>query len=110
MRTTSQPLRDIARRRNLALPLKNARIVVSKSQRRLELFDGNQLGENLSCGTGLAASGTQAMAGRWPHSRRPILHLHAQCADFCFSHLSWSQLSGAARCHTGRAEQGDNGA
>jgi lipoprotein-anchoring transpeptidase ErfK/SrfK len=106
MRTTSQPLRDIARRRNLALPLKNARIVVSKSQRRLDLFDGNQLVKTYHVALGSQPVGHKQWQGdgRTPEGQYFICTRNAQTSAFhIFLGLSYPALPDATRGVRSRA-------
>jgi hypothetical protein len=99
-RSVNEPLRDIARRRNLALPLRNARIVVWKSQRRLELFDGNHLVKTYRVSLGSQPTGHKQRQGdgRTPEGQYFICTRNAETSAFhIFLGLSYPALPDATR-------------
>ncbi|HEX8236560.1 MAG TPA: L,D-transpeptidase family protein [Abditibacteriaceae bacterium] len=105
-RTTHEPLRDIARRKNLALPLKKARIVVWKSQRRLDLFDGNQLVKTYRVALGSQPTGhkQQQGDGRTPEGQYFICTRNARTSAFhIFLGLSYPALPDATRAINNKA-------
>lgn len=99
-RSVNQPLRGIAQGKTLTLPLKNARIVVWKSQRRLELFDGNQLVKTYRVALGNQPQGHKQRQGdgRTPEGQYFICTRNAQTSAFhIFLGLSYPALPDATK-------------
>jgi lipoprotein-anchoring transpeptidase ErfK/SrfK len=103
---TQLPLREIARRKNLSLPLKNARVVVYKSQRRLELRDGNDLVKTYRIALGAQPAGHKQSQGdsRTPEGQFYICTRNASTSAFhIFLGLSYPALPDATRAANNKA-------
>jgi murein L,D-transpeptidase YafK len=90
----------------LVLPLRNARIVVWKAQRRLELFDGNNLIKTYRVALGSQPTGHKQRQGdgRTPEGQYFICTRNAQTSAFhIFLGLSYPALPDATRGIQNRA-------
>jgi lipoprotein-anchoring transpeptidase ErfK/SrfK len=93
-------LRQIARAKNLALPLANARIVIDKSQRRLDLFSRDALVKSYRVSLGKNPQGAKASQGdgRTPEGRFYICTRNTTSTAFhIFLGLSYPALPDAQR-------------
>lgn len=68
---SNEPLSAVARQKKLALPLKDARVVILKSQRRLDLYSGNTLVKSYRVSLGSNPNGHKQRQGdgRTPEGR-----------------------------------------
>jgi len=97
---SSESLQSIARRKNLALPLKAARVVILKSQRRLDLYSGSTLVKSYRVSLGKNPVGHKAKQGdgRTPEGRYFICTRNSTTSDFhVFLGLSYPAVSDAKR-------------
>jgi hypothetical protein len=98
--TRNEPLRQITQRMNLALPLPQGRIVVYKSQRKLELWNGQSLVKTYRVALGANPSGHKTQRGdsRTPEGQFFICTRNAKTSAFhIFLGLSYPALPDASR-------------
>jgi len=97
---SSESLQSIARRRKLALPLKDARVEILKSQRRLNLYSGSTLVKSYRVSLGKNPVGHKTKQGdsRTPEGRYFICTRNSTTSDFhVFLGLSYPAVSDAKR-------------
>lgn len=102
---SSESLRDIVRRRKLALPLADAQIVVTKSQRRLDVMSGSTLVKSYRVALGENPTGHKRSQGdnRTPEGHFYICTRNSSTSQFhIFLGLSYPSLPDAARAVQGR--------
>lgn len=102
---SSESLRDIVRRRKLSLPLSNAQIVITKSQRRLDVISGSTLVKSYRVALGENPIGHKQSQGdnRTPEGQFYICTRNAKNSQFhIFLGLSYPSLPDATRAVQGR--------
>lgn len=93
-------LLSIAREKNLALPLRDARVVILKSQRRMDLYSGDTLVKSYRIALGGNPVGHKQKQGdsRTPEGRFYICTRNSKTSDFhIFLGLSYPALPDAKR-------------
>lgn len=97
---SSESLQSIARSENLALPLKDARVEILKSQRRLDLYSGSTLVKSYRVSLGKNPVGHKARQGdnRTPEGRYFICTRNSTTSEFhVFLGLSYPAVADARR-------------
>ncbi len=96
---TKTPTAPVASEEAMALPLKNPRLLIEKSQRRLTLFSGNKILRVYPIGLGFAPKGTKEKQGdgKTPEGQYFIVGKNPQSRFYLSLAISYPALPDAKR-------------